>query len=214
MVTGDNPLTAETIAHDVGVDEFLADATPEDKLALIVSEQAKGNLVAMTGDGTNDAPALAQADVGVAMFTSTPVARARANMIILDDDPTKLVEIIATGRRQMATRGALLTFNIANDVIRFIAYFPAFFVGIFPQVGRLNILHLHSPASAIMSTVVYFIVVIGVLIPLGLMGVPYRMANLARALNRNLLYYGLGGLVVAAVGIKGLDMLIGLIPGY
>lgn len=214
MVTGDNPLTAAAIAEEVGVDDYLGDATPEDKLELIKREQAAGHFVAMSGDGTNDAPALAQADVGVAMNTATSAAREAANMIVLDDDPTKLVEIIEVGRQQMATRGALTTFNIANDVVRYVALFPALFVGVFPGLGALNILGLHSPASAILSTVIFSVVVIAILIPLALVGVPYRTTNLAKALNRNLLFYGLGGILVPVAGIKVIDLIVGLIPGY
>ena len=214
MVTGDNPLTAAAIAKEVGVDDFLGDATPKDKLDLIKREQAAGHFVAMSGDGTNDAPALAQADVGVAMNTGTAAAKEAANMIVLDDDPTKLVEIIEVGRRQMATRGALTTFNIANDLVRYVALFPALFVGVFPGLGALNILGLHSPASAILSTVIFSVVVIAILIPLALIGVPYRLTNLAQALNRNLLFYGLGGILVPVVGIKAIDLIVALVPGY
>ncbi|NNC13593.1 potassium-transporting ATPase subunit KdpB [Planctomonas sp. JC2975] len=214
MVTGDNPQTAEVIAAEAGVDDFLGDANPERKLDRISREQAAGNFVAMTGDGTNDAPALAQADVGVSMNTATAAAKAAANMIVLDDDPTRLVEIIEAGRRQMATRGALITFNIANDFVRYFAMFPALFVGTFPGLASLNVLGLHSPASAILSTLIFSVVVMGVLIPLALAGVPYRMTDLARALTRNLLYYGVGGVLIAAVGIKLIDLVVGLIPGY
>jgi K+-transporting ATPase ATPase B chain len=214
MITGDNPLTAQAIGQAVGVDESVGDATPEDKLALITDEQAQGHFVAMSGDGTNDAPALAQADVGVAMNSATAAAKKAANMVILDDDPTRLVEIIETGRRQQATRGALVTFNMANDIVRYCALFPALFAGTFPGLDALNILRLHSPASAVVSTLIYSTVVIICLIPLAMWGVPYRMSNLARALSRNLLYYGLGGIVFAAVWIKGIDLLIGLLPGY
>ena len=214
MVTGDNPLTAQAIASEAGVDEFLGDATPENKLARITEEQEAGNFVAMTGDGTNDAPALAQADIGVSMNTATAAAKAAANMIVLDDDPTRLVEIVEAGRRQMSTRGALITFNIANDVVRYFTIFPALFVGTFPGLAQLNILGLHSPASAILSTLIFSVVVMGILIPLALAGVPYRMSDLGRALTRNLLYYGVGGVVIAAAGIKLIDLVVGLIPGY
>lgn len=214
MATGDNPLTAAAIAGEVGVDDYLAEATPEEKLALIKREQAAGHFVAMTGDGTNDAPALAQADVGVAMSTSTAAAKESANMIVLDDDPTKLLTIIDIGSRQMATRGALTTFNIANDLVRYVALFPALFVGVFPGLERLDVLDLHSPASAIVSTIIFGIVIIPVLIPLALLGVPYRMRDPGAALNRNLFYYGLGGILVAAVGIKLIDLLVALLPGY
>jgi len=214
MVTGDNPLTAQAIATAAGIDDFVGDATPENKLELIKAEQTAGHFVAMTGDGMNDAPALAQADVGVAMNSATAVARETANMIVLDDDPTKLVDIIETGRRQMATRGALVTFNMANDLVRYFAFFPALFVGVFPGLARLNLLQLHTPASAILSVVVYSVIVIGILIPLAIAGVPYRIANLGRALNWNLLYYGVGGVIVPIIGIKLIDMLIALFPGY
>ena len=214
MVTGDNPVTAAAIAAEVGVDDYLGDATPEDKLNLIKQEQAAGHYVAMSGDGTNEAPALAQADVGVAMNSATSAAKAAANMIVLDDDPTKLVEIFEIGRRQMATRGALTTFNIANDIVRYVALFPALFVGSFPGLAALNVLGLNSPASAILSTVIFSVVVIAVLIPLALVGVPYRMVNLGRALNWNLVVYGLGGIFVPMVGIKTIDLIVGLFPGY
>jgi len=214
MITGDNPLTAKAIAGKAGVDDYRGDATPEDKLALIKAEQEAGHFVAMTGDGINDAPALAQADVGVAMNSATGAAREIANMIVLNDDPAKLVDIIETGRRQMATRGALVTFNIANDLVRYFAFFPALFVGTFPGLDALNILRLHSPASAILSTVVYSVVVIGILIPMAIAGVPYRTADLAKSLTRNLLLYGVGGIIAAAIGIKLLDLMIALIPGY
>ena len=214
MVTGDNPLTAEAIAREAGVDDFLGDATPEDKLALIKKEQAVGHFVAMTGDGVNDAPALAQADVGVAMNSAAAAAKEVANMIVLDNDPAKLPEIVRIGQRQMATRGALVTFNMANDIIRYFALFPALYVGVFPALAGLNFLHLHTPASAVLSTLIFSSVVMGILIPLALAGVPYHRANLARALTRNLLYYGVGGLVVAAVGIKLIDLIVQLFPGY
>jgi len=214
MLTGDNPLTAKAIAAQAGVDDYIGDATPEDKLALVKREQAEGHFVAMTGDGTNDAPALAQADVGVAMNSATAAAKEAANMIVLDDDPTKLVEIVETGRRQMATRGALTTFNMANDIIRYLVLYPALFAAAFPGLEKLNLLHLHSPASAIMATVIYSVAVIFILIRLALFGVPYKLADLGRALNLNLLYYGLGGILAAAVGIKLLDLLVSLLPGY
>ena len=214
MLTGDNPLTAKAIAAEAGVGDYLGDATPETKLAYIKQEQARGHFVAMSGDGANDVPALAQADVGVAMNTATSAAKEAANMVILDDDPTRLVKIVEIGRRQMATRGALITFNIANDLVRYFALFPALFVGEFPGLDTLNVLALHSVASAVLSTVIFSAVVMGVLIPLALFGVPYRLTDLGRALNRNLLYYGVGGLVVAAVGIKLIDLLVTLLPGY
>lgn len=214
MVTGDNPLTAQAIATEAGVDDYLGDATPEDKLDLIKREQAGGHFVAMGGDGTNDAPALAQADIGVAMNKSTAAAKEAANMIVLDDDPAKLVEIVRIGRRQLATRGALVTFNMANDVVRYFALFPALFVGVFPGLARLNLLGLHTPASAVLSTVIFSSLVMGILIPLALAGVPYHRQNLNKALGRNLLYYGLGGIIVAAAGIKLIDLIVQLFPGY
>ena len=214
MITGDNPLTAKTIAAEAGVDAYVGDATPEAKLTRVKEEQAAGHFVAMSGDGSNDAPALAQADVGVAMNTATAAAKEAANMIVLDDDPTRLVEIVATGRRQMATRGALMTFNIANDIIRYFSIFPVLFVAEFPVLDKLNILRLHSPASALMSTVIYSVAVIFILIRLALLGVPYRMTDLGRAFNLNLLYYGVGGVLAAAAGIKLIDLVVSLFPGY
>ncbi|QAY68837.1 potassium-transporting ATPase subunit KdpB [Xylanimonas protaetiae] len=214
MVTGDNPLTAQAIAAEAGVDDYLGDATPEAKLALIKAEQAGGHFVAMSGDGTNDAPALAQADVGVAMNSATAAAREAANVVVLDDDPTRLVEIIEIGRRSMATRGALTTFNIANDLVRYFALFPVLFVGTFPGLDALNVLRLSSPASAVISTLIFSVVVIGVLIPLAMVGVPYRTADLGKALSRNLLWYGVGGIVFPAVCIKLIDLVVSLFPGY
>jgi K+-transporting ATPase ATPase B chain len=214
MITGDNPITARTIAADAGVDDFVGDATPQDKLAAIIAEQAQGHFVAMGGDGANDAPALAQADIGVAMGSADPTAKQAANMVVLDDDPTRIIDIIEIGRRQQATRGALITFNMANDIVRYFALFPALFAPVFPGLDALNLLRLHSPASAVLSTVIFSIAVMGVLIPLALAGVPYRLTNLSQALSRNLVSYGLGGIVIAAVGIKGIDLLVQLIPGY
>ncbi len=214
MITGDNPLTAQAIAAEAGVDEYVGDATPEDKVTRIIAEQAQGHFVAMSGDGANDAPALAQADVGVAMSTATEAAQEAANMVILDDDPTKIVDIVEIGRRQQATRGALITFNMANDVVRYFALLPALFAGVFPGLEALNLLHLHSVASAIMSTVIFSIAVMGILIPLALFGVPYSPADLNRSLSRNLIYYGLGGILVAAAGIKLIDLVVMLFPGY
>ena len=214
MVTGDNPITAQTIGDEIGVDAAVGDANPEDKLALIVAEQAAGHFVAMTGDGANDAPALAQADVGIAMNSATPEAKAAANMIILDDDPSKVVDIVKIGRRQMATRGALITFNMANDIVRYFVLFPALFIGLFPGLERINILHMHSASSAVLSAMIFSTLVMGILIPLALFGVPYHMTNLARALSRNLLVYGLGGIIVAAAGMKLIDLVVMLFPGY
>jgi K+-transporting ATPase ATPase B chain len=214
MVTGDNPLTAQAIAAEAGIDDFLGDATPEKKLDLIKSEQAAGHFVAMSGDGVNDAPALAQADVGLAMNSATAAAKDASNIVVLDDDPTKIVEVIETARRLMATRGALTTFNIANDIVRYIAIFPILFVGTFPGLDALNLLRLHSPASAILSTLLFSSLVIGVLIPLAIVGVPYRLTDLGRALRRNILFYGVGGVVVPAIAIKLIDLLVSLLPGY
>jgi len=208
MITGDNPLTAAAIAAEAGVDDFLAQATPEDKLNLIRKEQAGGRLVAMCGDGTNDAPALAQADVGVAMNTGTQAAREAGNMIDLDSDPTKLIEIVGIGKQLLMTRGALTTFSIANDVAKYFAIIPAMFVAIYPQLNALNVMNLASPQSAILSAIIFNALIIIALIPLALRGVTYRPSPAARILSRNLLVYGLGGIVVPFVGIKGIDLLI------
>lgn len=214
MITGDNPLTAKAIAAEAGVDDYLAEATPEDKLALIHREQAGGNLVAMTGDGTNDAPALAQADVGVAMNTGTSAAKEAGNMVDLDSDPTKLIDIVRIGKQLLITRGALTTFSIANDVAKYFAIIPAMFAGVFPGLAVLNVMQLHSPASAILSAIIFNAVVIVVLIPLALRGVRYRAMNASRILSRNLLVYGLGGVVTPFIGIKLIDMLVSVIPGF
>ncbi|MFF1574387.1 potassium-transporting ATPase subunit KdpB [Leifsonia sp. NPDC058292] len=214
MVTGDNPLTAKAIAAEAGVDDFLAEATPEDKLALIRREQAGGNLVAMTGDGTNDAPALAQADVGVAMNTGTSAAKEAGNMVDLDSDPTKLIDIVSIGKQLLITRGALTTFSIANDVAKYFAIIPAMFVASFPGLQALNVMQLHSPASAILSAVIFNAIVIVLLIPLALRGVRYRPARAATLLTRNLLVYGVGGLIAPFIGIKLIDLLVALIPGF
>jgi potassium-transporting ATPase ATP-binding subunit len=208
MITGDNPVTAATIASEAGVDDFLAEATPEDKLRLIRTEQAKGRLVAMCGDGSNDAPALAQADVGVAMQTGTQAAREAGNMVDLDSDPTKLIEIVEVGKQMLITRGALTTFSIANDVAKYFAIIPAIFVVALPPLGALNIMGLHSPQSAILSAVIFNALIIIALIPLALKGVKYRPIGAARLLSRNLLIYGLGGVIVPFVGIKIVDLLI------
>jgi K+-transporting ATPase ATPase B chain len=208
MITGDNPVTAATIASEAGVDDFLAEATPEDKLRLIRAEQAKGRLVAMCGDGSNDAPALAQADVGVAMQTGTQAAREAGNMVDLDSDPTKLIEIVEVGKQMLITRGALTTFSIANDVAKYFAIIPAIFVVSLPALGALNIMGLHSPQSAILSAVIFNALVIIVLIPLALKGVKYRPIGAAKLLSRNLLIYGLGGVVVPFIGIKLVDIVI------
>ena len=208
MITGDNPMTAAAIAAEAGVDDFLAQATPEDKLALIRSEQAKGKLVAMCGDGTNDAPALAQADVGVAMNTGTVAAREAGNMVDLDSDPTKLIEIVEIGKQLLMTRGALTTFSIANDVAKYFAIIPAMFLAFYPQLGALNVMHLASPQSAILSAIIFNALVIIALIPLALKGVKFRAIGAGALLSRNLLVYGLGGIVVPFAGIKAIDLLV------
>ncbi len=208
MITGDNALTAAAIAAESGVDDFLAQATPETKLKLIRDEQAQGKLVAMCGDGTNDAPALAQADVGVAMNTGTMAAREAGNMVDLDSDPTKLIEIVEIGKQLLMTRGALTTFSIANDVAKYFAMIPAMFVAFYPQLGALNIMHLGTPQSAILSAIIFNALIIVALIPLALRGVAYRPIGAAAILRRNLLIYGLGGLVAPFVGIKLIDMLV------
>ncbi|WP_416393968.1 MULTISPECIES: potassium-transporting ATPase subunit KdpB [unclassified Curtobacterium] len=214
MITGDNPRTAKAIAAEAGVDDFLAEATPEDKLALIRKEQEGGNLVAMTGDGTNDAPALAQADVGVAMNTGTTAAKEAGNMVDLDSDPTKLIDVVRIGKQLLITRGALTTFSIANDVAKYFAIIPAMFQVTFPGLAALNVMGLHSPASAILSAVVFNALVIVALIPLSLRGVKYRAASASSILGRNLLLYGLGGVIVPFIGIKLIDLVVGLIPGF
>ena len=211
MITGDNPLTAAAIAAEAGVDDFLAEATPEAKLKLIRDEQASGKLVAMCGDGTNDAPALAQADVGVAMNTGTMAAREAGNMIDLDSDPTKLIEIVGIGKQLLMTRGALTTFSIANDVAKYFAIIPAIFLALYPQLSALNVMGLASPQSAILSATIFNAIIIVLLIPLALRGVSYRPTGAAALLRRNLLIYGLGGLVVPFVGIKLIDLLVSFI---
>ncbi|MEU2776294.1 potassium-transporting ATPase subunit KdpB [Streptomyces sp. NPDC007162] len=213
MITGDNPLTAKAIAEEAGVDDFLAEATPEDKMALIKREQAGGKLVAMTGDGTNDAPALAQADVGVAMNTGTSAAKEAGNMVDLDSNPTKLIEIVEIGKQLLITRGALTTFSIANDVAKYFAIIPALFAAVYPGLDKLNIMHLSSPDSAILSAVVFNALIIIALVPLSLKGVQYRPVSADRMLRRNLTIYGIGGLIAPFIGIKIIDLLISLIPG-
>ncbi|SDS36733.1 potassium-transporting ATPase subunit KdpB [Jiangella sp. DSM 45060] len=213
MVTGDNPVTAKAIADQAGVDDFLAEAKPEDKMALIKREQAGGRLVAMTGDGTNDAPALAQADVGVAMNTGTSAAKEAGNMVDLDSDPTKLIEIVEIGKQLLITRGALTTFSIANDVAKYFAIIPAMFAVVYPQLDTLNIMRLATPQSAILSAVVFNALIIVALIPLALRGVRYRPLSAAAMLQRNALVYGLGGIVVPFIGIKLVDLLVSAIPG-
>ncbi|MEE4422196.1 potassium-transporting ATPase subunit KdpB [Streptomyces bugieae] len=213
MITGDNPLTAKAIADEAGVDDFLAEATPEDKMALIKREQAGGKLVAMTGDGTNDAPALAQADVGVAMNTGTSAAKEAGNMVDLDSNPTKLIEIVEIGKQLLITRGALTTFSIANDVAKYFAIIPAMFSVAYPGLDKLNIMGLASPESAILSAVIFNALIIIALVPLALKGVQYRPMSADKMLRRNLGIYGLGGLIAPFIGIKIIDLLISLIPG-
>jgi len=208
MITGDNPLTAAAIAREAGVDDFLAQATPKDKMDLIKREQAAGKLVAMTGDGTNDAPALAQADVGVAMNTGTQAAKEAGNMVDLDSNPTKLIEVVEIGKQLLMTRGSLTTFSIANDVAKYFAIIPAMFAGTFPVLNALNIMHLQTPASAILSAVIFNAVIIIALIPLALRGVKYRAMGAAALLRRNLWIYGVGGIIVPFIGIKLIDLLI------
>jgi K+-transporting ATPase ATPase B chain len=208
MITGDNPLTAAAIAREAGVDDFLAEATPEDKLALIRREQAEGKLVAMTGDGTNDAPALAQADVGVAMQSGTQAAKEAGNLVDLDSNPTKLIEIVETGKQLLMTRGALTTFSIANDVAKYFAIIPAIFVVALPELGALNVMRLHSPNSAVLSAVIFNALIIVALIPLALRGVTYRAIGAAALLRRNLLIYGVGGLIAPFAGIKLIDLIV------
>ncbi|WP_428340908.1 potassium-transporting ATPase subunit KdpB [Mycobacterium sp.] len=213
MITGDNPLTAKAIADEAGVDDFLAEATPEDKLALIKREQQGGRLVAMTGDGTNDAPALAQADVGVAMNSGTSAAKEAGNMVDLDSDPTKLIEIVEIGKQLLITRGALSTFSIANDIAKYFAIIPALFVALFPGLASINVMRLHSPQSAILSAVIFNAIIIVALIPLALRGVQYTPSSASKLLSRNLYIYGLGGVVAPFIGIKLIDLAVQFIPG-
>jgi potassium-transporting ATPase ATP-binding subunit len=213
MITGDNPLTARAIAEEAGVDDFLAEATPEDKLMLIKREQEGGRLVAMTGDGTNDAPALAQADVGVAMNSGTSAAKEAGNMVDLDSDPTKLIEIVEIGKQLLITRGALSTFSIANDIAKYFAIIPAMFVALFPGLDLINIMRLHSPESAILSAVIFNALIIVALIPLALRGVQYTPSSASKLLSRNLYIYGLGGIVAPFIGIKLIDLIVQFIPG-
>jgi potassium-transporting ATPase ATP-binding subunit len=208
MITGDNPLTAAAIAHQAGIDDFLAEAKPEDKMALIKREQAKGRLVTMTGDGTNDAPALAQADVGVAMNTGTQAAKEAGNMVDLDSNPTKLIEIVEIGKQLLITRGALTTFSVANDVAKYFAIIPAMFAGAFPVLNVLNVMHLRTPESAILSAVIFNALIIIALIPLALRGVRYRPLGAAALLQRNLLIYGVGGIIAPFIGIRFIDVLL------
>jgi K+-transporting ATPase ATPase B chain len=208
MITGDNPLTAAAIAAEAGVDDFLAQATPEDKLALIRREQQGGKLVAMCGDGTNDAPALAQADVGVAMNTGTQAAREAGNMVDLDSDPTKLIEVVGLGKQLLMTRGALTTFSVANDVAKYFAIIPAMFLVLYPGLALLNVMHLASPTSAILSAIIFNALIIPALVPLALKGVTYRPMGAGPLLRRNLAVYGLGGLIAPFVGIKLIDLAV------
>jgi K+-transporting ATPase ATPase B chain len=208
MITGDNPLTAASIAEEAGVDDFLAQATPEDKMALIKKEQQAGKLVAMTGDGTNDAPALAQADVGVAMNTGTQAAKEAGNMIDLDSNPTKLIEIVEIGKQLLITRGSLTTFSIANDVAKYFAIIPAMFMGVFKPLKTLNIMRLDNPHTAILSAVIFNALIIVFLIPLALRGVKFRALSAAAVLRRNLLIYGIGGIIAPFIGIKLIDLLL------
>ena len=211
MITGDNPRTAAAIAKEAGVDDFLAEATPETKMRLIKQEQAKGKLVAMTGDGTNDAPALAQADVGVAMNTGTQAAKEAGNMVDLDSNPTKLLEVVEVGKQLLMTRGTLTTFSIANDVAKYFAILPAMFMGVFPEIAPLNVMRLASPSSAILSAVIFNAIIIVLLIPLALRGVRYRPIGAAAILRRSLLVYGVGGIIAPFVGIKLIDLALAAI---
>lgn len=210
MVTGDNPLTAKYIAEKAGVDDYIAEAKPEDKMEYIKAEQQRGKLVAMMGDGTNDAPALAQADVGVAMNSGTQAAKEAGNMVDLDNDPTKLIEIVEIGKQLLMTRGTLTTFSIANDVAKYFAIVPALFMASIPALGALNIMGLHSPQSAILSAVIFNAVIIPILIPLALRGVKYKPIGASALLRRNLLIYGLGGVIAPFVGIKLIDMFVSI----
>jgi K+-transporting ATPase ATPase B chain len=214
MITGDNPLTAAAIAQEAGVDDFLAEATPEAKMALIKSEQEGGKLVAMTGDGTNDAPALAQADVGVAMNTGTTAAKEAGNMVDLDSNPTKLIDIVEIGKQLLITRGSLTTFSIANDVAKYFAIIPALFVATYPQLNTLNIMKLHSPQSAVLSAVIFNALVIVALIPLALRGVRFRASGSAAILRRNVFIYGVGGVVAPFVCIKLIDLILTALHAY
>jgi potassium-transporting ATPase ATP-binding subunit len=208
MITGDNPMTAAAIAAEAGVDDFLAQATPEQKLNLIRAEQSKGKLVAMAGDGTNDAPALAQADVGVAMNAGTQAAREAGNMVDLDSNPTKLIEIVEIGKQLLMTRGALTTFSIANDVAKYFAIIPAMFLAFYPQLQALNVMHLATPRSAILSAIIFNALIIIALIPLALKGVRYRPIGAGPLLRRNLLVYGVGGIIIPFIGIKAIDLVV------
>ena len=214
MITGDNPLTAAAIAQEAGVDDFLAEATPEAKMALIRQEQEGGKLVAMTGDGTNDAPALAQADVGVAMNTGTTAAKEAGNMVDLDSNPTKLIDVVEIGKQLLITRGSLTTFSIANDIAKYFAIIPALFVATYPQLNTLNIMKLHSPQSAVLSAVIFNALVIIALIPLALRGVKFRATGAAAILRRNVWIYGVGGIVVPFIFIKLIDLVLVALHAY
>ena len=208
MITGDNALTAQAIARQAGVDDFIAEATPEKKLAYLRSEQAQGKLVAMMGDGTNDAPSLAQADVGLAMNSGTQAAKEAGNMVDLDSDPTKLIEVVAIGKQLLMTRGALTTFSIANDVAKYFAIVPAMFAGTLPWLKAIDVMHLHSPTSAVISAIIFNALIIPLLIPIALKGVQYRALGADALLRRNLLIWGLGGVIVPFIGIKVIDMVM------
>nr|WP_313788882.1 HAD-IC family P-type ATPase [Paenibacillus larvae] len=210
MCTGDNPLTAATIAKEAGVDDFIADSKPEDKISVIRKEQAEGKLVAMTGDGTNDAPALAQADVGLAMNSGTVSAKEAANMVDLDSDPSKIIEVVGIGKQLLMTRGALTTFSVSNDIAKYFAIIPAMFTLAIPQMEVLNIMKLGSPLSAILSALIFNAIIIPLLIPLAMKGVAYKPLSSSRLLSRNLLIYGLGGVIVPFVGIKLIDLVVQL----
>ena len=214
MITGDNPLTAATIAQEAGVDDFLAEATPEAKLALIQQEQEGGKFVAMTGDGTNDAPALAQADVGVAMNTGTTAAKEAGNMVDLDSNPTKLIDVVEIGKQLLITRGSLTTFSIANDVAKYFAIIPVIFIATYPQLNALNIMHLHNQESAVLSAVIFNALVIVALIPLALRGVKFRAAGSAAILRRNVWIYGVGGIIAPFVFIKLIDLILVALHAY
>jgi K+-transporting ATPase ATPase B chain len=214
MITGDNPLTAAAIANEAGVDDFLAEATPENKLALIKQEQEGGKLVAMTGDGTNDAPALAQADVGVAMNTGTTAAKEAGNMVDLDSNPTKLLDIVEIGKQLLITRGALTTFSIANDVAKYFAIIPALFIATYPQLKTLNIMRLHTPQSAVLSAVIFNALVIVALIPLALKGVRFRAVSAQQILRRNIWIYGVGGIIAPFIFIKLIDLILTALKAY
>jgi K+-transporting ATPase ATPase B chain len=211
MCTGDNPLTAATIAKEAGVDEFIAECKPEDKIQVIKYEQQQGKLVAMTGDGTNDAPALAQADVGLAMNSGTSAAKEAANMVDLDSDPTKIIEVVSIGKQLLMTRGALTTFSIANDIAKYFAIIPAMFTLAIPQMEALNVMKLNSPLSAVLSALIFNAVIIPLLIPLAMKGIAYKPMSSNALLRKNLFIYGLGGVLVPFIGIKAIDLLLSFV---